>query len=78
MGENKMNCELWITIHSVLIALVAGASLYSAKSQGKRESAIRENLCALSVIMTKLKGKNNELKKEIVELKKKGRKNERT
>lgn len=74
-----MNYELWITIHSFVIALVAGASLYSAKSQIKRENVIWEkltvvweNLCALSVITSALKRENSELKKEIAELKKEG------
>lgn len=67
-----MNYELWITIHSFVIAIVAGASLYSTMSQIKRENIIWKRLCILSMLAAKLERENKRLKKEVEKLKREG------
>lgn len=65
-----MNYELWITIHSLVLALVAGASLYSTLKQIERENVILKRLCALSMLTSKLEQENKKLEKEVADLKK--------
>lgn len=66
-----MNCELWIAVHSLLIAGVTASSLYAVLSQVRRENLMWKRILKMQLEILNLRTEVDVLNVKVAVLEKK-------